>query len=280
MARPLDELKKVSQVFSAPIICAGDIFDKWNSPPELINWAIAHVPFMYAIPGNHDLPLHNYDDLKKSAYATLCHAKTIQNIPANPLCVENRIILHGFPCTKPLEPNLTKDYGNEFYHLAVVHEYLWVGKNKFPDAPEERRYGKVQPLLEKYHSAVFGDNHKGFLVDNSETHWPSVLNCGGFMRRNSDQKDYQPTIGLLHRSGAITRYFLDISKDKMLDLGIDEKYLEERPEFDMTKFMQEIMELGASAFDFTESVKQFIATHQVSPEARVILKRAIEGMRR
>ena len=71
MLRPLVELRTLATLHNCPIVYAGDIFDKWNSPPELINFAIEHLPKGHAIPGQHDLPLHNYEDIRKSAYWTL-----------------------------------------------------------------------------------------------------------------------------------------------------------------------------------------------------------------
>src|SRR5688572_18895632 len=43
-----------------PVICAGDIFDRWNPPPELVNFALRFLPNgMICVPGQHDLPNHN-----------------------------------------------------------------------------------------------------------------------------------------------------------------------------------------------------------------------------
>src|SRR4051812_12555947 len=40
MQRQLDELRSVALELDVPIFVAGDIFDRWNPPPELINFAI------------------------------------------------------------------------------------------------------------------------------------------------------------------------------------------------------------------------------------------------
>src|SRR5688500_1062308 len=46
-----------------PILCAGDIFDKWNAPPELIHFALEHLPDgMICVPGQHDLPNHRMEE--------------------------------------------------------------------------------------------------------------------------------------------------------------------------------------------------------------------------
>ena len=50
-----------------PECLRANIYTKW---PELINWAIKHLPPMLAVPGQHDLPYHDYKELGRSAYAT------------------------------------------------------------------------------------------------------------------------------------------------------------------------------------------------------------------
>ena len=54
MQRSLEQIRDLQKEFDCPVICAGDIFDKWNSPPELINFAYDNLPEIYAIPGQHD----------------------------------------------------------------------------------------------------------------------------------------------------------------------------------------------------------------------------------
>src|SRR4051812_16800052 len=50
MARYLGQLGAVAYKFRSPIVYAGDIFHRWNSSAELINFAITHLPMGYAIP--------------------------------------------------------------------------------------------------------------------------------------------------------------------------------------------------------------------------------------
>ena len=87
MARPLMELVDLQKQIGKesdgipPILCAGDVFDRWNSPPELINFALEYLPpQMYSIPGQHDLPNHNYNEIDRSAYWTLVAANKITNV--------------------------------------------------------------------------------------------------------------------------------------------------------------------------------------------------------
>ena len=71
-ARVLSQVRAVVETHKCPLIVAGDVFDEgWRAhkcPPELVNFAIRHLPVCYAVPGQHDLPHHRYADVDKSAY--------------------------------------------------------------------------------------------------------------------------------------------------------------------------------------------------------------------
>ena len=83
MLKPLKQLVQLQAELECPVLIAGDIFDRWNASPELINFAMKYLPIVdtYAIPGQHDLPLHNYEDMEKSAYGVLKRAGTIDDFP-------------------------------------------------------------------------------------------------------------------------------------------------------------------------------------------------------
>ena len=66
MARRLHQVDEIASYQQVPVLCAGDVFDRWNSPPELINFAIKNMPPMWAVPGQHDLPHHRLDEVHRS----------------------------------------------------------------------------------------------------------------------------------------------------------------------------------------------------------------------
>ena len=248
MARPLRELETLRVKYGCPIICAGDLFDKWNSPPELINFALMTLPNdMYAIPGQHDLPLHNYEDIKKSAYWTLVKAGRIMDLnPDKPRHMDD-FILHAFPWGYDIEPVEKR----ELIQIAVIHQYIWEDqKNSYPGAPKENKLTKARKDLDGYDIAVFGDNHKGFLTTRGDC---KILNCGGFMPRNADQIDYMPHVGLLFDDASLFIHYLDTSLDiieskgPIIDIGED---------MELQEFMSELMSLEESTLDFEEAMEQ------------------------
>lgn len=267
MARPLRELRDVAKQYDVPIICAGDIFDRWNSPPQLINFAIEQLPFMYVIPGQHDLPNHSYDEIRRSAYWTLKEAGRIQNLipystTKHEFVIEKHgLALHSFPWefeVIPYEPDRSRSF---LHHIAVVHEYLWTEQFCYPNAPKEQRLSAKKKQLKGYDAIVVGDNHIHWIRGN-------VCNCGTLMRRKSDEINHRPSIGLLKEDYSIEQYFLDTSKDKFLEI---EELLEVETT-DLSEFIDELRTLGPDSLDFRTAVERHLIGAETGKEiAREIL---------
>lgn len=270
--RVLLEISDLQLEYNCPIFCAGDILNQWNCSPELINYTINYLFDMYAIPGQHDLPLHQYEDIHRSAYLTLVKAGKIQNILPGCCVVKNDMVIQGFPFGYKITPCLREDKLK--LHIAAVHDYVWIPGCSYPEAPKEKQIKSTKlrnGKLMGYDVIIFGDNHKGFLTKVGKT---TIFNCGTLMRRKSDEIDYKPQVGLLLESGKVIPHYLDISKDKYLET-IEEE--EVNPELDMKSFMEELEKLDETAFDFAERMKQFLQrTKKISDQAKEIILNAME----
>lgn len=276
-ARPLDQLRVLSKQYEdCPIVCAGDIFDRHNSGPSLINWAITHLPKMYAIPGQHDLPLHNLDDIKRSAYWTLVEAGVVTDMSkwkGKMLVVSSlrqgnlsRLALYGYPWgVPPVAPDI-----GDGITLAVVHDYVWIKGKSYPGAPDTARLNR-RDWVYGYDAVVFGDNHDAFLTKSGET---PVLNCGCLIRRKSDERKYKPAVGLLYDDGHIEQHFLDTSEDKWLE---PEEIIERVEAPGMTEFLEELNQLESDSLDFREAVMRYIKDNPVGDGARRVLLETIGG---
>lgn len=288
-ARVLNEVSVLQgDLEDCPIICAGDIFDRnkkiadgWNAPAELINFAIEHLPDnMYAIPGQHDLPNHQYSDIQRSAYWTLVEADKIKHIdpdglPDGIIIINNHLALYGFPPGFEIEPPeqnhaIVKDR----LVIAVVHNYVWMKGYSYPDAPDEKRlsqfkYNSKADKFYGYDVVVYGDNHKGFTTYGGKT---TIFNCGTLMRRKSDEIDYKPQVGLLLEDGTVVPHYLDTSEDKYIEKE------QERVEtnLDMGEFFDELEKLGNTALDFKEAMKEFLHSGRTSVEAKGVILKAME----
>lgn len=281
--RYLDQLCEISGSGTAeavPVLIAGDVFhDGWREracPPELINFAIERLPERcYAVPGQHDLPYHRYADKKRSGYWTLVEANKVVDLrPGRPKATGG-VVLYGFPwgyevtpCHQPHDMAL---------NVAVVHSYVYTDKHCYQGAHEERPEGHVSRWEEKlgsYDVAVFGDNHKGFVVEGD----PFLINCGTFLRRNLDEREYQPSAWLIYRDGSVRRRPFDCSKDKFLERDDADKPRSDHQ--DMAEFAESLTRLGVAAVDFEEVTRRLMDREGVREDVREIVTQILSRTKR
>ncbi len=256
MLRPIAEVKALQEKYDCPVIAAGDIFNTWYSPPEVINFALEHLPYMYAIPGQHDLPLHNYEDIKKSAYWTLVEAGKIIDLSADLVNIaSSRLTLYGFPYGKKITPI---SFQSKFLQIAIAHEYRCIKGKDFSKATKKEYLRLNEKNLLGYDVIVYGDNHQGFqMLTNDGT---TVFNCGSLMGRKSDQTSYEPRVGLLLESGEVVLHYLDTSKDKHLILdGTTD--IGETP--NMRMLIQELEKLDGIDMDFSEVMVRYLKKNRI-----------------
>jgi len=271
MHRALAQINSVASHYNAPIICSGDIFDHWKAEPHLINFALNHLPEMYAIPGQHDLPLHNIELIQRSAFWTLALAGKIHPVMYGvPIMAERNLVLHGFPWGHPLKA--LEDETTKKYHVALVHDYLWVEFHSFPGAPEDHEASHFYDRVKGYHAVVFGDNHKGFKTLLGKT---PVFNCGGLMRRKTDEKDYEPQIGLLCKSGHILIHKLNTNTDKFEEKEKIDGVRKKMGTIDLEDFLCGLEELHHENYNFIEAMEYALKKRLVNNKVRKIILEAL-----
>jgi hypothetical protein len=273
------QFKRLDAVLKAhnhpPLYYAGDIFHRWNSPPELINFLISHLPFGYAVAGNHDLPYHNYDNIKKSAYWTLVQAGKLSNLPpGKPKLVEGSgIFITGWPFGHEPEPVRPKGAGT---HVALIHAYCWQDGHAFPGVREEDHAREWAKRLRNYDGLVFGDNHRAF-----DWEWgndlPWVRNGGCFVRQTTAEMDVQPTVGLIWNDGTLTSEPLDCTGDKFHPA--DPTRPDDDPAgADFGELMAKLAAVGKKREDFRAAAKRAADHPDLGPgERKLILQYLGEG---
>jgi len=208
---------------------------------------------MFAVPGQHDLPYHRLDLIKRSAFWTLVSAGKVTLLSPLGLRI-GKLKAFGFGWDEPIKfvPQLQDD-GPDF-SLAVVHAFVWCrSENGYPGVGNESHVRRFKSLLSGYSFAVFGDNHKGFLVDG-------LLNCGTFFRRTAAEVDYRPRVGVLYSSGKVKLHYLDTDKDKM---EVPSSF-EAEPGADFDSFMGQLASLEADPLDFREALRKELRKHPES----------------
>jgi len=259
-----------------PIICAGDIFDRWNASPELIHFALQNLPDgMICIPGQHDLPNHRMDQMHRCGYGVLKQAGKIVDISGD-YRVENGFVVWGFGWDQEIVPYDVKKINMDLLRqirsipkVAIIHRYVWKNEaNRYQDAPEEASLDALKKTLSTYNAVLIGDNHCPWIEDLPGT---SIMNCGTFIRRKSDEIPYKVGIGVLLEDGSIIRKRLDTSRDVFQENAKER----ESTEFDMKEFIEGLENLGEHGINFQEAVEHALRSNECDAETKEIVLRAI-----
>lgn len=271
--RVLQEVIDAANKYHCPLIIAGDVFDKWYAPAELINFAIDMFrevnTLVYAIPGQHDLPNHDYDQMYRSAYGSLVRAKVVENLDPDETNSFSRpdfgkVLVHAFPWGRKITPAIQNC---EHLQLAVAHKYIWRKGSSYPGVPEEANYTHLSKELTGYHAAVFGDNHKGFLTriprDTVDT---AVLNNGTMMRRTTAEVSYHPQYGLFFSDGTIERVLFDTNDDILIVPDKAEEIEINSEQFHA--YLSGLRGLEAGAIDYREQVLRVLEERKVKNEVK------------
>ena len=273
MKRPLDELTYLQEKYDVPVLCAGDVFDKWNAPAELINFAIDNLPDdFYAIAGQHDLANHNLKEIEKSAFWTLVKSDKIKEMYLlYPLTIDFHPYFYSYG--QKIQKNPDKF---QAIKICLAHQYIWTKNKNYQTASEDYHLNKFKDVFLSYDVVVTGDNHIPFeatLKSKTSKHKTKVWNCGSLMRRHSDQINYQPRIAILYDNCCLDFYYLDISKDKHIKIA--DKEIVSDTGLDMSVVIRELEKLGDSELDFEEAVKSYLKNQKIEKQVQSILLKAM-----
>ena len=205
-----DFIIEISNQYNVPVIMAGDIGNEPEWENWLLTWTIAtfsrfnNLPIV--IPGQHDLPNHNFNKIKKSAIKVLETAGVIQILLNLEVFEMDDFVLYGYGYSandKIIDVKKHKQKRN----VALIHKLI---TNK--DIGWESKEGvSARSLVEKYTGYdifVCGDNHQLFTLKNGNR---IVLNCGSVMRATANQVSHLPSIWLWDaQENEIERVYLPI----------------------------------------------------------------------
>lgn len=186
--------------WGCPIFVAGDVFHSYDEGAELTNFLIDRMPCVYAVPGQHDLRHHRYEDMDKGSFWTLVKANRIIPIAPGETKVFDTFSVTGFPWGSPIiSPQKSHSL---LLQIALVHAYVWTPARKFPGAPESAFWLERAKQLKDYHVGFFGDNHLPFTAVDGDV---TICNCGAWMRQKADEVGEVPSVWLLMQDGSIVR---------------------------------------------------------------------------
>lgn len=269
MGRVLEEVGDLASLHGAQVLFGGDLLDTWNVQPELLNFAMKHMPkqkhttnHIYCVPGQHDLPNHRLDQVHRSGYQTLHSAGCIRHI-SKWECLSGCML-----DIVPVAWNQSIPPAPSDSSVLLCHKYVWTKSHKYHGAASDDELGALKDVLKGYRAAIFGDNHKGFIAKSGDC---NVCNCGTMMRRKIDEADYKPMVGLLMDDFTFEPHFLDISKDllrsppKKSDIVVP----------DLSDVLESLSNAEQKVLDYGRAVRDCISKGDVGPEVAKLLLESI-----
>jgi len=272
MGRGLGQLQELAD--GKPVICGGDVFDRWNPPPRLINFALLHLPRpFYTVYGQHDLPYHNTSLSDFTGLYTLVEAGKVSHLyPGSQEYVHTingGIDIRGFDWGEELEgpEHPTPDGG---FPMLVAHRYVWKPGCSYPGAPDTGKVSGLKESLAGYELALFGDNHIPFTAMSGNC---QVVNPGCLIPRKQDEREHGGNVVLLYSDGSVELVRLDDKKDVWLDDDETVVYTDR----DMEHLVQTMRELAADSMDFRKLVERYLDENDMDDMVRELLLKSLEA---
>lgn len=251
-------LSELQQEHKCPILCGGDVFDHWRPSPWLMAWALRNLPDrIIAIPGQHDLPAHNLENIDRSGIQVLSDAGKILLLFADSDYDDHAIAYYAFPWGTPL--GRAETCVGELRNVALIHYGVYESKPHYPGA--ENTGGTAVSVIKKmpgFDLIVSGDNHLSFTCKVGNR---LLVNPGSFMRTTAAQADFKPSVYLWYAdTNTVERVFVPIEKDVICRDHIDS--VEERDER-LEAFISRLdnnIEIGIS---YKENMKAYLSKNNI-----------------
>ena len=193
--KKIEFITNLQKKYDIPIINAGDLFNYWKNNNELLTLCIKHLPLQFVIIGNHDMPFHNREYLKKSNLSVLeATGKIIILNKVKRVKVENSdILLNVVGCHWEDEIKEAPFKKVNEYNILVVHTMISLDKRE-----KSKVFASIKALdlLDKckgYDLVLSGHNHNSFVEKND---FSILINPGGITRTAINQIHHQPCLYL------------------------------------------------------------------------------------
>lgn len=259
LERKMKWLNNIQKKYNCPIIAPGDLLEYWKPSPELISWCLDHLPDnLFTIAGNHDLPAHNLELLKKSGLTTLSKAKKVHLMVGylNAYTFtqnKTNISLYPFSWKVPLQP--WGDNKLESFNIAVCHKMVYKSTLPWPGCQADSAI-QLLKKLSGYDLVLTGDNHQSFYYSGENG---ILVNPGSFTRSTSDQKKHKPCIYLWKAPNILEKVFVPIEQGVITDDHIVSKLEKEQKS---AEFIQNLKEDHKTTSSFKENLTRYFDSNR------------------
>lgn len=248
----MEFLSYMKKECDCPVLMAGDLFHKPRVSQYTEALAIRQLPGMYGVPGQHDLPSHNLDNIFKSSIGVLSAANKIRLLLDDPLVIDYTFIVKGFPFGVPFS-SLKTDYKGR--KVAVIHKMIH--KDQAIHSSIESTAGIYLLKKSNYDLIVSGDNHLPFVV---EYEGRILVNCGSMMRTTADQIDYVPGLWLWYsEENTVERVDFPHEKGVVSRTHLERKEIKDQRMESFVKSVSKSYEIGLS---FQDNLEHFFGENK------------------
>jgi len=233
----IGQVVRLQEKFGCPILHGGDVFHKWYGDVDkakvanLVTRAMRVFPEeMFAIPGNHEMPSHDINNIDQSVYQTMVEARRIKtcegkvfNLIGN---MEDYVNLKfrafGFPYGIELQMRMGGDgkpyKSGEIKGAAIAHVLTYKGRRPFPGA--NLGCETLMRKLAGYDLILTGDNHKPFIHKKGRQ---LLVNPGSLTRQRSSET-HRPRVYLWYaKTNTVEPYYLQYDEKAVTRKHIQEK---------------------------------------------------------
>lgn len=265
----------------APVIVAGDVFDKPRSWLLLSAWWPVLKEFVakvnvYAVFGQHDTYFYNKERRSATSLGVLDQAGMVTLLNHNPVELDG-VRLYGINYGEKVDFDNDKLWGDDYTNILAIHDMivprrLWTGQEGAIYAPE---------FINKNHGfdlVVAGDCHRKFMY-RSVKGKRYIVNSGPILRKTADQYNFEYAPGFwIYDTDNRTVEFEEIPFEPA-DRVLSREHIEEQDEANrkLEAFIGAIksgdFQVGTS---FISNLNEFLKQNDVEPEVRKLISDVVE----
>ena len=246
----------------------GDLFHQPRAATEAVNMVLVglkdlrEVCPVYILPGNHDLPYHDYGNLEQSSLGIVLKSFPELRTREEP----SGLILAAAPFgLDPVDPHAD---------VWATHQLTFESADtKPPMAP-----GKIaQDLLDEapgVQVVVTGDYHRGYVYTGADGRL--VITPGCLNIQAADMDDYKPRVYIWDTATAqVTPHYLPLNSDAVVtDYLAAEKERDER----MDRCLEVATAAASVTLSFTDNLKAAAEEPETAPGVKGIINEVLDHL--